>query len=164
MSETPITWARVPEPIRALARWATIVNAAGYVTALLLVRHTTRFSAAGAAARYRGTDPAAVTSVTATMQFPKPLAEMLLTTHTHLLGMAALFVISGLCFALCPRPTGRWKRLLIVEPFAAILVSFGALWLIRFVDARFVWLLFASSTSMAIVFAIQTIVTLRALR
>lgn len=155
-----LTWRQVPAPIRSLARWATIVNAAGYAVAIAFVRHTTSLSPAGVASRYRGEDPSAATGA---MQFPKPLAEMLLSTHTHLLGMTTLFVISGLCFALCPRPAGRWKAFLLAEPFAATLVSFAAIWLTRFVDARFAWLLFASSTSMALVFAIQTAVTLREL-
>ena len=163
MSADPLTWSRVPAPIRALARWATIVNAAGYAIALALVCTTTGLTPAGAASRYRGTDPAADTVATAPMQFPKPLGEMLLSTHTHLLGMSALFIVSGLCFALCAWPSGIWKRLLIVEPFIATLVSFGALWLMRYADPRFGWLLFASSVSMAAVFALQTVVILREL-
>lgn len=139
------------------------MNAAGYAVALLFVRHTTGMTPAGAAIRYRGADSADTLAAVGAMQFPKPPAEMLLSTHTHLLGMTVLFIVSGLCFALCPRPSGRWKRVLIVEPFAATLVSFGAIWLMRFVDARFSWLLFASSLSMAAVFAYQTAVTLHAL-
>lgn len=161
MTDVPLTWRRVPASIRTVARWATIVNAAGYAVAIAFVRHTTQLTPAGAATRYRGGDPAA--PATGAMHFPKPLAEMLLSTHTHLLGMTTLFVISGLCFALCPRPSGRWKAFLLVEPFAATLITFVAIWLTRFVDERFAWLLFLSSTSMALVFAIQTAVTLRAL-
>ena len=38
--------------------------------------------------------------------------------------MAAIFVFSGLALALCDRPSERWRRILIVEPFVALLVSF----------------------------------------
>ena len=158
-----LTWARVGAPWRTLARWATIVNAAGYLVAIATVRLTTRLTPAGAAARYRGVDPA-LASPDAPMQFPKPPLEMLVSTHTHLLAMCALFVVSGACFALCARPSLRAKRFLIAEPFVATLVSFGCIWAMRFVDPRFAWLLFLSSGSAALVFAYQTFTTLRELR
>ncbi len=163
MSRAAVSWRDVPETIRSLARWAMIVNATGYVVALAFVRHTTGLTAAGAAARYRGAEPSAGAPMDLPMTFPKPVAEMLLSTHTHLLGMAALFVVSGLCLALCSRPSGRWKRFLVIEPFVATLVSFAALWLMRYVDGRFAWLLFASSASMAAVFGSQTVIVLREL-
>ena len=84
------------------------------------------------------------------MEFPKSYAEMLTITHTHLLSMAAIFVFSGLALALCERPAERaGGGCSIVEPFVALLVSFSAMWLMRYVDARFSWLLALSSGIMA---------------
>lgn len=158
----PLTWSRVPAPLRTLARWVTMVQAVGYTVSLLFVFHTTHLTPAGAAARYRGTDPALSEGA---MRFPKPLGEMLLSTHTHLLGMAVIFAMSGAAFAWCAWPRSEWwKRFLIAEPFAAILVSFSAIWLMRYVDPRFGWLLMASSTVMAVTFYLQTFVILRELR
>src|SRR5919205_650282 len=97
------------------------------------------------------------------MQFPKSYAEMLTITHTHLLSMAAIFVFSGVALALCERPGERWRRFLIVEPFVALLVSFSAMWLMRYVDARFSWLLAASSALMALTFYAQSFFILREL-
>lgn len=150
----------MPEPIRALARWMTIVQVVGYTTALIFVRHTTGMTPAGAALRYRGSDPD--TTETA-MQFSKSLAEMLNITHTHLLSMAAIFAFSGLALALCSRPSERWRRILIVEPFVALLVSFSAMWLMRYADARFSWLLALSSCIMAVTFYVQSFFILREL-
>lgn len=160
VSAEPLTWTRVPAPLRTLARWLTIVQVVGYTTSLAFVFHTTRFTPAGAAARYRGTDPAVAESA---MQFPKSLAEMLTNTHTHLLAMAAIFAFSGGCVALCARPEERIRRFLIAEPFVALLVSFGAMWLMRYADSRFSWLLVASSTLMAATFYVQSFLVLRAL-
>jgi hypothetical protein len=155
-----LTWDRLPAAVRTLARWLTIVQAVGYTVSLVFVFHTTRMTPAGAAARYRGSDPAASE---AAMQFPKSFAEMLTNTHTHLLAMAAIFAFSGLCLAFCRRPSERTRRWLIAEPFAALLVSFSAMWLMRYVDPRFGWLLMASSTSMAVTFYIQAFFILREL-
>jgi hypothetical protein len=159
-SPRPISWGSLPEPVRAVGRWITIVQLVGYTTSLLFVHHTTGMTAAGVAGRYRGADSAATD---AAMQFPKSYAEMLTITHTHLFSMAAIFVFSGLALALCTRPGEWWRRLLVVEPFVAILVSFSAMWLMRYVDARFSWLLGLSSGIMAVTFYVQSFYVLREL-
>jgi hypothetical protein len=156
-----LTWRHAPGPLRALGRWITIVQVVGYSTSLLFVHHTTGMTPAGVSDRYRGADPTAVTE--AAMQFPKSYAEMLTITHTHLLSMAALFVFSGAALALCERPSERWRRLLVAEPFAALLVSFASMWLMRYVDGRFSWLLSLSSTIMALTFYLQSLFVLREL-
>jgi ABC-type uncharacterized transport system permease subunit len=148
-----MTWRDVPPVLRTLARWVVAVQVVGYTTSLVFVWHTTRLVPPGIEARYRGTPPEASTGA---MQFPKSFAEMLTVTHTHLLSMAVIFVLTGLGVALCARVPERWKRWLVAEPFGALLVSFSAMWLMRYVDARFSWLLEASSTVMAATFYVQS--------
>ena len=155
-----LSWRRAPSPLRALALWLTIVQVVGYTTSLLFIHHTTGMTPPGVAAHYRGSDPAASD---AAMQFPKTYQEMLTITHTHLLAMAAIFAFSGLALALCDRPSPRWRRLLIVEPFVALLVSFASMWLMRYADPRFSWLLSLSSLLMAITFYVQSFFVLREL-
>jgi hypothetical protein len=157
-----LSWRTLPPALRTLGRWVTLIQLVGYTTSLVFVWHTTGMTPPGVAARYRGeVDSSSATgplggSSGGAMQFPKSFAEMLTITHTHLLGMAAIFAISGLCLALCTRPAERWRRFLIAEPFAALLVSFSSMWLMRYVDPRFSWLLEASSASLAIVFYVQS--------
>lgn len=160
-----LTWRSAPAPLRALARWVTIVQIVGYSTSLLFVHHTTGMTPPGVSAHYRGAEAPATEAAGAdeAMQFPKSYAEMLTITHTHLLSMAAIFVFSGLALALCERPSERWRRLLIVEPFTALLVSFASMWLMRYVDGRFSWLLALSSGLMAATFYVQAFFVLREL-
>jgi hypothetical protein len=155
-----ISWRRVPSSLRALGLWVTIVQVVGYTTSLLFIHHTTGMTPLGVAEHYRGSDPAASD---AAMQFPKTYAEMLTITHTHLLSMAAIFVFSGLALALCERPAEPWRRRLIAEPFVALLISFASMWLMRYVDARFSWLLSLSSGLMAATFYVQSFYVLREL-
>ena len=157
---SPLTWSALPPSLRTLGWWLTIVQVVGYTTSLVFVWHTTRLTPGGVAGHYRGTNPE-VTEVA--MQFPKSFSEMLTLTHTHLLSMAVIFVLSGLGLALCSRPGERWKRILIGEPFVALLVSFCAMWLMRYVDPRFSWLLVASSTLLALTFYLQAFLILREL-
>jgi hypothetical protein len=155
-----VTWASAPRPLRVLARWIVIVQLVGYTTSLVFVWHTTRLVPPGIAAHYRGTDPEASQGA---MQFPKSFAEMLTITHTHLLSMAVIFVITGLGIVLCARVSERWKRFLIAEPFVALLVSFSAMWLMRYVGPGWAWLLEASSSVMAATFYVQSYLILREL-
>jgi hypothetical protein len=155
-----VSWRQASAPVRALGRWITIVQLVGYTTSLLFVHHTTGMTPAGVASHYRGADS---TASEAAMEFPKSYAEMLTITHTHLLSMAVIFVLSGLALALCERPSEGWRCGLIVEPFVALLVSFTAMWLMRYVDARFSWLLAASSAIMAATFYVQSFFILREL-
>jgi hypothetical protein len=156
-----MTWRDVPPAFRTVARWVVIVQLVGYTTSLVFVWRTTRLGPPGIEARYRGTNPEA--SAEGAMQFPKSFAEMLTITHTHLLSMAVIFALTGLGVALCARLSERWKRLLIAEPFAALLVSFSAMWLMRYAEPRFSWLLEASSTLLAITFYLQSYLILREL-
>jgi hypothetical protein len=159
-SDQPLSWEVLPTNIRALGRWITIVQLVGYTTSLIFIRHTTGLTPAGVATRYRGSDPEAAEGA---MQFAKSFPEMLTITHTHLFSMAAIFVFSGLGLALCTRPSERWRQALIVEPFVALLVSFSSMWLMRYVDARFSWLLSLSSGLMAATFYVQSFFILREL-
>jgi hypothetical protein len=152
----------VSAPLRTLARWVAIVQVVGYTTSLVFVWRTTHLVPSGVAARYRGADPEAAPPG-APLQFPKSFSEMLTITHTHLLSMAVIFTLTGVGVALCARLSERWKRLLIAEPLVALLVSFSAMWLMRYVDARFGWLLEASSALLAVTFYLQSYFVLREL-
>lgn len=156
------SWRAAPAALRTLARWVMIVQLVGYTVSLVFVWKTTHLVPAGVASRYRGAPVDTLASAEA-LQFPKSFSEMLTITHTHLLGMGVLFTITGLCVALCSRPGERWRRFLIVEPFAALLTSFVAMWLMRYIDGRFAWLLELSSASLAVVFYIQSWYVLREL-
>lgn len=156
------SWRTLPAPLRTLGRWLTIVQVVGYTTSLIFVWHTTWLVPHGVAARYRGADVDSTS--TAAMQFPKSFGEMLTITHTHLLSMAVIFVFTGIGVALCARISPRWQRILIAEPFGALLVSFSAMWLMRYVDPHFAWLLEASSALLASTFYVQCFLILRELR
>lgn len=137
-----LTWARVPRPLRTLARWVTIAQAAGYGVSIAFARQT--------AARFRNVEGA-------------DIHELLQSAHSHLLSMTALFALSSICYALCSKPREPLKSVAIAAPFAAILTAFTALLLMRFSPA-FSLLLLTAHLVMAVAFYYQIIVTLRELR
>ena len=92
MSLPTLTWAQVPRPLRLLARWITIAQAAGYGVSIAFARQM--------AARFDG--PAGADN-----------HALLLSAHSHLLGMTALFALSGACYALCSKPKDPLKSVAI---------------------------------------------------
>ncbi len=158
MNPPPPSWRTVPPVFRCIGRWVTLVQLVGYTTALIYVWQTTRLVPAGIVAHYRGSE-----AVEGAMQFPKSFSEMLSITHTHLLAMLVIFVLSGASLALCERVTEGRKRFLIIEPFVALLISFSAMWLMRYAHPRFSILLALSSTIMAVTFYLQSALVLREL-
>ncbi len=69
---------------------------------------------------------------------PKPLPEMFITTHNHLLGFAFIFAPLCLLFYFNSIITGLLKTLLLVEPFISVLITFLSIWGIRFLSPAFV--------------------------
>ena len=151
---TPLTWPawrQLPAPVRAIGRWLTLVQVIAYTASLIYVWHTTRMLPSGIADHYRGSEAA-----DGAMQFPKSLGELLTITHTHLFSMLVIFVLSGLGVTLCERVSERMKRVLVTEPFIALLVSMSAMWLTRYVHPGFGLLLQLSSAVMACTFYMQS--------
>lgn len=179
----------LPTHFRQIALWFLIVIGVGYTAGLIMVAHTTSLSRKGVEERYRGnqdTTAAAIAAQPASgamgdstqldsahapdaaasepeLKFEKPFEEMLNITHTHLLAMVAFLVPVACIFALTRRVSRRWKSVLIIEPFVALLVSFSAMWLMRYVHPAFSYLLMASSGSFAVCFYAMVILSLREL-
>jgi len=133
-SADDITWRDVPRAFRVFARWVTIAQAAGYGVSLAMVPRMPRSP------------------------------DMLPGAHAHLLGMTALFAITGFLFTFCERPAGVWKTRFLAAPFLAILVAFTAVWSAKELDHRFVWLLPVTGVVMTVAFYAQTIRILRELK
>lgn len=168
----------LPHHLRMVARWFLVVLAVGYSTGLVFVFHTTRMTPVGMQERYRGNQPedsaaaaamppAADSSATVAeqpeMKFEKSYEEMLNITHTHMLAMVSFLIPAACIFAGTRRPSRRLKSLLIAEPFIALLVSFAAMWLMRYVHPAFSYLLAASSGSFALALYAMIILSFREL-
>jgi hypothetical protein len=132
-------------PLRFLALGFVLLVDMGVAAGLALVALTTGATRQGIADRFRGSDAAAVESGVAE-QFAKPLFDMLLTTHNHVIPFALIFLALGFLLACAEWPRGRLKNWLVLEPFIATFTTFGGLWLMRYVHHAFLyWVLFSST-------------------
>ncbi len=92
--------------------------------------------------------------------FPKPIQEMLMTTHSHVLSFSIIFLIIGFIFSQNTIISGKLKTFLIIEPYIAILTTFGGIWLMRYIHNYFVYLIIPSGVLMYTSFYIMVTISL----
>ncbi len=102
-------------------------------------------------------------TVTGELQFEKTFPEMLNIIHTHILTMSVIFAISGLITLLTGVFRPGFRKLIVVEPFIGILVTFAGLWATRYLGKGFSWLVSLSGAMMALAFAAQCVAVVREL-
>lgn len=137
------TW---PKPWRSLIAVFTSTVFIGFLSAVTFLEILTHLSPGGVVSEYNGT-PQAQMDTAAEMQFPKSVHDMLITTHNHVLGLSALFFILGF-FYLQTGESSAWRTSIASEPLLSLLVTFGSIWLMRFVSPDFVVLVILSGTLM----------------
>ena len=148
-------------PMRLLITGFLMVLTFGYAFGFAFVHHTTSLSPTGIVDQYRG-NPADSFAQTE-LKYEKSVNEMLTITHNHILSLTLLFFVVGgilLCSSILSE---RWKSFLIIEPFVAIVTTFGGLWLLRFTSPRLVWVVILSGVSMVFCYLASVFVILKEL-
>ena len=113
----------------------TICLVVGISIGLVYIYTTESTSAAGTIEHYRGSDVTGDFDIPD--KYPKTFEGMLLTTHTHVIAFAIIFLILGLFWAMNSIVVGWWKLFFLVEPFVSVLITFLSLWGIRYVSDSF---------------------------
>ena len=113
----------------------TICLVVGVSIGLVYIYTTESTSAAGTIEHYRGSDVTGDFDIPD--KYPKTFEGMLLTTHTHVIAFAIIFLILGLFWAMNSIVVGWWKLFFLVEPFVSVLLTFLSLWGIRYVSDSF---------------------------
>lgn len=142
-----LTW-RLKDADNTLRLFITMflfVLTVGYSIGLLFVEHTTQGTPKGLSEEYRGT-PETVDAVE--LKYEKSAGEMYVFLHNHILSLAIVFFIVGVLFYFSSEVSDRIKKFLIVEPFVALVTTFGGIWLVRMVSEHFSWFVFVSGISM----------------
>ena len=113
----------------------TICLVVGVSIGLVYIYTTESTSAAGTIEHYRGSDVTGDFDIPD--KYPKTFEGMLLTTHTHVIAFAIIFLILGLFWAMNSIVVGWWKLFFLGEPFVSVLITFLSLWGIRYVSDSF---------------------------
>ena len=80
-------------------------------------------------------------------KFPKPIENMILTTHDHILSFAMISFLIGAIFYFNSTITGNFKTILLIEPFLSSLLMFGSLWIMKYLNSDFVLLMIISAVA-----------------
>lgn len=116
----------------------------GVLIGLGFLYYTTSFSTKGAVERYNGSQLSDDLEIAE--NYPKPVSEIFITTHNHIIAFTLIFTIVCSIFYFSSILNNGLKTFLLIEPFISIIISFGSLWLMRFVNPNFVYLMALSST------------------
>jgi len=144
---------QLPKAIKLLLMLTVLNLTAGVSIGLYYVSNTTHLSPEGTAEQFRGSS--IDNNFDIPEKFPKPISELLTTTHNHIISMTFIFFIMGGIFFFNSIITGFWKSFFIAEPFFSILATFGGIWLIRFIDSSFSYLVMVSGILMYLSFFIM---------
>ncbi|MCH7770305.1 MAG: hypothetical protein IIA49_04710 [Bacteroidetes bacterium] len=118
----------------------------GLGAGLIYLNYTTDYTPKGTIERFNGTNiEQEMDDFDIPENYPKPISEMLITTHNHILGFSFIFFITGMIFYFNSIINGFWKAFLLIEPTISIVITFGSIWLMRYLHEDFVYLTIFSS-------------------
>ena len=118
----------------------------GVGVGLYYIGYTTQYSPSGTSEHFAGSKVSDDFDIPD--KYPKPFSELLNTTHTHVISMTFIFLIIGGIFYFNSIITGVMKTILILEPFISIIITFGGIWLIRFIHPGFSYVVILSGILM----------------
>jgi hypothetical protein len=88
----------------------------------------------------------------------EPVSLWARVAHTHIQSIGLIFLVLGGAFAFTSVPE-RWKVVIVVAPFVALLVDFGARFLAKYIPTA-VYLMMASGAVMGMLLAVLILVPL----
>ena len=142
-----------PDKLKLLC-FITVFNITiGVGIGLYYVGYTTQYSPSGTSEHFAGSKVSDDFDIPD--KYPKPLSELLNTTHTHVISMTFIFLIICGIFFFNSIITGSMKTFLIVEPFISIIITFGGIWIVRFIHPGFSYLVIISGILMYLSFFIM---------
>ena len=132
----------------------TVINLTiGVGVGLCYVGYTTHYSSTGTSEHFAGSKVSDDFDIPD--KYPKPFSELLNTTHTHVISMTFIFLIIGVIFYFNSIITGVMKTILILEPFISIIMTFGGIWIVRFIHPEFSYVVILSGILMYLSFFIM---------
>lgn len=135
-----------PAHYRKLIAVFMTVALTGFLVGAVFLEVTTHMTPQGVVTQYKGSNPEQAEQVQE-MKFPKPAKDMLVTTHNHILGLSSLFLLVGFLY-LHTGEQQKWKAWVAAEPLISLVVTFGGLWIVRYLWEPFVYIVILSGILM----------------
>ncbi|MAT39553.1 MAG: hypothetical protein CL946_08100 [Ectothiorhodospiraceae bacterium] len=154
----------LPGTLRHLFTAFLVVAAAGYFLGAFFVEHTTRLEPDGVVERFKGTEAMGYDldelPADRELQYEKSKTDILNITHTHVLALAMLFLLTGIIFAFTTVLPSWLKTVFLIEPFLSIILTFGGMWGLRYHADWWTIVIAVSGTFMTLSFSVMVLVSL----
>ena len=135
---------RFNKPLKRFFTFFLVTLTCGMIVGLVYLNQTTGLSADGTINRISGSQEEAGFDIPD--YYPKPISELLITTHNHIISFALIFFIIGGLFYFNTIVSGFWKNFLMIEPLISVLVTFSSIWGLRFISTDIIYITIVSST------------------
>lgn len=133
-------------PIKYFIGAFLILLSIGYFTGLAFVAQTDSTTPQGIEENYNGNEDEDAPEV---LKFKKSSREMLTIIHTHVLSISMIFFMTGILLW-CTEQRVLIKKILSIEPFVSVLVTFGGIYLVWLGYSFFSILIVISGTLMTL--------------
>jgi len=140
----------------------------GYYTGVFFIKHTTDFSTEGIVENYNGNqkeifvddweeDDWEEDAPLAEIKYKKSEREIISTIHSHVISFSLIFFSLGLILLSTSIP--NWlKKILVIEPFVSIILTFGGIWLLWKDILWMRYVVMASGILLTITFSLSVII------
>jgi hypothetical protein len=118
--------AEFPKEIRMLIIAFVVTLNIGFFTGLNFVKETSTLQPNGIETNYLGNESDENAEI---MQFKKSKKEILTIIHNHILSMSIIFLLLGVLLFFTSI-NKNLKRILIMEPFVSIILTFGGIYIL----------------------------------
>ena len=139
-----------PRKLQYLVTTFLVVLTIGVTIGLVYVQRTASSKPSVISEHYRGSE--IVDELEIPEKFPKTINDLLLTTHTHVISFAVIFLLLGCLTFFSSIFKGWLKTFFIIEPMVSSCITFIAIWGIRFISPIFGYVAMASGTLMYLSF------------
>ena len=132
----------LPQDIKYLLSIFLLSMTLGISTGLAYIYITTNMNTSGITERFNGSE---VIDNQIPENYPKPIENMILTTHNHLINFSFISIILAMIFYFNTIINGWIKTIIIVEPFIGTIIMFGSMWLMRYANPIFSYIVMIAS-------------------
>ena len=85
-------------------------------------------------------------------KLPKTIIDLVSHAHDHITMFSIIFLSIGLVFNQNSVVEGLWKKILMIEPFFSIIITFTGFFILRYITSQFAYIIMLSSGLMYICF------------
>lgn len=147
---------QLPKNAKVLIACFVITLSFGFYTGLLFVNENTDSTFQGIEEQYNGNE---ADEDALEMKFKKPKKEIITMVHNHVLSMSVIFfLIGGLLLMTSISPLR--KKILIIEPFLSLLLTFGGIWVMWSGVLWFKYVVMLSGVLMTLTFTASVLIIL----